>query len=184
MESFPGLVVLDEAYVEFADFSLSKLAKEYRNLAVLRTFSKAFGLAGLRLGYLLANEAWAPGFLEKVQYPYPVSSIAAAAALAMMKNSREVEAWTRLVKEERSWLTSSLRNLRDVTVIDSHANFLMVSLPLDSRRVHAELLREGIATRNLGRVTGLSNCLRVTVGTRRMNRALLCKLGATLKNEP
>ena len=183
LESFPGLVVLDEAYVEFAEFSLSKLVAGYRNLAVLRTFSKAYGMAGLRLGYLLASEEWAPEFLAKVQYPYPVSSIAAAVAIAMMKNRREVELWIRQVKEERSWLTSALGELPGVNVVDSQANFLMVSLPSDSTKVHAELLKGGIATRNLGPILGFPNCLRVAVGTRMMNRAVVRCLKEAIVDE-
>ena len=171
--SFNGLVVLDEAYVEFADYSVSKRVTEFRNLAVLRTFSKAYGLAGLRLGYILANDSWAPDFLSKVQYPYPISSIAAAAAISLMSSKPTISKWAASVKRERAWLTAALSKLTGVRVADSRANFLMVSLPVDSAEVHSKLGRRGVATRNIGDVLEMKNCLRVTVGTRRMNRMLL-----------
>ena len=173
LESFPGLVVLDEAYVEFADFSLSRRVAEFRNLAVLRTFSKAYGMAGLRLGYFLANEEWAPEFLARVQYPYPISSVAAVMAIALLRRRREVDAWIRAVKRERVWLAGKLRAIRGTRVVDSKANFLMASLPVDSTIAHRKLLARGIATRDLGRIMHLPNCLRITVGTRPMNSLLL-----------
>jgi histidinol-phosphate aminotransferase len=171
--SFKGLVVLDEAYVEFARYSLSKRITEFRNLAVLRTFSKAYGMAGLRLAYILANDSWAPEFLGRVQYPYPINSVAAATAVALMRRYSSVNRWTESVKKERSWLSGQLRELPGVRVAPSEANFLLVSVPVDSARVHSALLRRGVATREVGAVPGMSNCLRITVGTRAMNSRLL-----------
>jgi len=179
--SFDGLVVLDEAYVEFADFSLSKRVAEFRNLAVLRTFSKAYGMAGLRLGYILANESWAPQFLGRVQYPYPVSSIAALTALSLMRRPSLVVKWAANVRRERGWLSKELLKLRGVRVADSKANFVMVSFPIDSALAHSELQRRGVATRDVGDVPGMRNCLRITVGTRRMNEALLRALREVLR---
>lgn len=182
LESFPGLVLLDEAYVEFANFSLSGLVKRRRNLAVLRTFSKAYGIAGLRLGYLLANEEWAPDFLERIQYPYPISSIATAMGMAMLARGVEVRKWIASVRKERAWLTRRLRRISGVYAFDSSANFLMASLPVSSRRTHAKLLDFGVATRDLGTILGFRNCLRITVGTRRMNQALLDGLAELIGN--
>jgi histidinol-phosphate aminotransferase len=171
--TFNGLVVLDEAYVEFADYSLSRRVSEFRNLAVLRTFSKAYGIAGLRLGYILANDSWAPDFLGKVQYPYPVSNIAVATAISLMGRKSTVSKWVSTVKRERAWLTSALSRIEGTCVADSQANFLLVSLPIDSAKVHSKLAQRGVATRNVGDVLEMKNCLRVTVGTRRMNRLFL-----------
>lgn len=178
LDSFSGLVVLDEAYVEFADFSLSGLVKERPNLAILRTFSKAYGMAGLRLGYLLANEEWAPQFLDKVQYPYPISSVAASLALKVMARSYKVDEWTKAIRSEREWLARKLRGIPGIVVPESQANFLLVALPVDSTNAQRALFARGIATRNVGRVLSLSNCLRVTVGTRSMNETLLERLEA------
>jgi len=176
LDSFQGLVVLDEAYVEFASYSLSRRVRQRRNLAVLRTFSKAYGMAGLRLGYIVANEEWAPEFLAKVQYPYPVSGVAVAMAIAMLKDRSRIEQWVGKVRNERVWLTRRLRAIPGIVVVDSEANFLMASLPVDSGEVHKRLLAAGVSTRKLGDVLDFPNCLRITVGTRRMNKQLLEEL--------
>jgi len=173
LDSFRGLVVLDEAYVEFASYSLSRRVRNRRNLAVLRTFSKAYGMAALRLGYIVANDEWAPEFLAKVQYPYPVSGVAVAMAIAMMRNPGRIEEWIGKVRNERVWLTCRLRAIPGTLVVDSEANFLMASLPLDSGEAQKRLLAAGVSTRNLGDILGFPNCLRITVGTRRMNLQLL-----------
>ncbi len=180
MDGFEGLIVLDEAYVEFADYSLMESVAGRRNIAVLRTFSKAFGLAGLRIGYLAANESWAPDFLAKMQYPYPVSSRAAEAALIMLHDKR-VDTWVSAVKRERELMTIELRK-RGATVVDSKSNFLLVSLPADCKEAHASLLAKGVATRWVGRVLGLANCLRVTVGNREMNSRLVEAISETISN--
>jgi histidinol-phosphate aminotransferase len=181
LESFPGLVVLDEAYVEFADFSLCRLVTEFENLAVLRTFSKAYGIAGLRLGYLLASEKWANDLLTRAQVPYPVNSLASMTAMALIERHTDVQKWINAVRKERTWLTGRLRLLPDLKVVDSSANFLMVSLPVDSGLAHKMLLEAGVATRDLGRILNLQNCLRITVGTRAMNQVLLEELSKVAK---
>lgn len=180
LDGFKGLVVLDEAYVEFADYSLMESVAERRNIAVLRTFSKAFGLAGLRIGYLAANESWAPNFLAKMQYPYPISSLAAEAALIMLQDER-VDNWVSTVKREREWMSAELRK-RGATVVDSKSNFLLVSLPADGREAHASLLASGVATRWVGSVLGLANCLRVTIGNREMNVRLVEAISEIISN--
>ncbi len=183
IEDFRGLVVLDEAYVEFADFSLTEKVMKYENLAVLRTFSKAYGMAGLRLGYVVGHPSWSEEFLKRVQYPYPINSIAVAVATTLMKRYAQVSEWLDSVKRERYWLTGKLRALSGVKVIDSQANFLLVSLPLDSEAAHSALLNKGVATREVGRVLELPNCLRITVGNRRMNLLLLEALSEALRSD-
>ena len=78
---------------------------------MLRTFSKAYGMAGLRLGYLLASDSWAPQFLDKIQYPYPISGIAEALAVRLMMRTSGAEKWWKSVKKERGWLRSKLVGL-------------------------------------------------------------------------
>lgn len=172
-EAFQGLVVLDEAYVDFAPHSLVKEIMQPRNLAVLRTFSKAFGLADLRLGFIAAHPDWASLFMERVQYPYPISSTAAAIALRLLQQFSLVKRGLQSLKRERNWLLQQLKQIVGVQVLNSQANFVLASLPTDAEKVHAELLNRGIATRNIGRVLNLFNCLRITVGTREMNSAFL-----------
>jgi len=179
VRKFEGLIVLDEAYVEFARYSLIEQVAEFKNLAVLRTFSKAYGLAGLRLGYIAAHPSWARDFLEKIQYPYPVNVPAVEAALKLLGESL-VKSWVSRVKAERGWLTMRLREIPDVTVVDSESNFVLASLPMKARMAHRRLLERGLATREVGSVLDLPNCLRITVGTRRMNKLLVASLRAVL----
>jgi histidinol-phosphate aminotransferase len=99
----------------------------------------------------------------------------------MMGRVSSVREWTAGVKRERGWLCSELTKLGGVRVADSKANFLLASMPVGSARAHAELLRRGIATREVGDVPGMRNCLRITVGTRSMNRLLLKALKEILR---
>jgi histidinol-phosphate aminotransferase len=90
-----------------------------------------------------------------------------------MRRAAFARKWAASVKRERSWLTRKLSKQSGVRVADSKANFLLASLPINSARAHSELLRRGVATRDVGNVPGMRNCLRITVGTRRMNELLL-----------
>lgn len=177
LDSFSGLVVVDEAYVEFADFSLYELVKKYNNLAILRTFSKAFGLAGLRLGYIVGSEEWAEDFLYKAQYPYAINGLVSIVAKKLLDNYDGVKRWIKKVKEEREWLVKNLSYINGIYPFDSKTNFVMISMDKDSSRVHSKLLSLGISTRDLGMILNYQNCLRVTVGTREMNKLLVEGLG-------
>lgn len=168
-DRFQGLLVVDEAYVDFASDSVVELTQSKRNLIVLRTFSKAFGLADLRLGVIVANPDWAPTFLERVQYPYPISGLAATIALNLLSNFGIVERGVESLKQERAWLTRKLGQIEGVKVCPSQANFLLIELPVDCGKVHAALVERGFATKRVGPVLNLLNCIRVTVGTREMN---------------
>ncbi len=181
LDSFEGLVVLDEAYVDFADWSLVKMVRERDNLAVLRTFSKAFGIAGLRLGYMAASEGWAGKFLEKVQYPYPLNSVSVAVARRLLEEYATVQRWTEAVRRERAWLAGELRKA-GAGVLDSKANFLLADLPADYQRCHERLMEMGVLTRKIGPVLRMRNCLRVTVGDREMNECLLRSLEEVLRD--
>jgi histidinol-phosphate aminotransferase len=179
-DSFPGLIVLDEAYVEFAQETLVREVTRHRNMAVIRTFSKAFGLANLRLGFIIANPEWAPLFLDRIQYPYPINSIAANIAIQLLQNIRLVENCIESIKKERTWLLQQLRQINGVEALDSQANFILTQLPTEVEKVHKQLLDRGIATKKIGQVLNLSNCIRVTVGTHEMNKLLLESLREVL----
>lgn len=181
-EAFPGLIVLDEAYVDFAPYSIVSEILRHRNLAVLRTFSKAFGLADLRLGFVVAHPDLASLFMDRVQYPYPVSSMAVVVALRLLRELSLVKRGLESLKCERSWLFQQLKQTAGVRVLSSQANFILAGLPIDAGKVHRALLEQGIATRVIGRVLGLHNCLRVTVGTRKMNSAFIDALDRVLVN--
>jgi histidinol-phosphate aminotransferase len=181
-DDFRGFIIVDEAYVHFAPETIISEVMRRRNLIVLRTFSKAFALANLRLGLIIGNPAWAPNFLHRVQYPYPISGVAANIALRLLDEYDLIEKGVESLKREKSWMSQELARFEGVRVVPSVTNFLLLSLTTDYERIHIELLRRGVATKRVGRVLGLSNCIRVTVGTREMNEVFLTVLGEVLRN--
>lgn len=180
-ERFHGLVVIDEAYVDFADHSVIDEVTRRRNLVVVRTFSKAFGMANLRLGFIMANPEWATTFLEHAQYPFPVSSLTANVALRLLQNFQIVKKGIESLKQERKWLLQELAQIKGVQALNSQANFILLNLPVDAAKAHRLLLENGIATKMVGRVLTMPNCLRVTVGTKEMNASLLETIKEMLK---
>jgi len=172
IEKFKGVVVVDEAYVEFADHSITRLAEEFENLIVLRTLSKAFGLAGLRSGYAVANPHVVSS-LSKAQLPYSVSTIALKAGLKLLENIEVVNRAVEQLKRERARLVEELNSLKGVSAFDSQANFVLFQTRRQSSEVFQALMKRGILVKNLGRILHINNCLRTTVGLREMNDKLL-----------
>jgi histidinol-phosphate aminotransferase len=157
----PGIVVVDEAYAEFArDGSPSALAllPEFRRLAVTRTMSKAFALAGARVGYLAADPALVQALLL-VRLPYHLSSVTQAVARAALAHRAEPLATVRVLRDERDALVAWLRQ-RGRAVADSDANFVLFGQFADRRQVWQGLLDQGVLIRE----TGPAGWLRVTVG--------------------
>ena len=166
LEGFNGLVVVDEAYVDFAGRSIIDLVDEYENLIVLRTFSKSFGIASLRLGYAVSNEELASTLDERFQMPYAVCSIALRVGLKLLDRVEVVSRAVKALKVERSRAIKLLNEIDGVRAFDSKTNFILISLPVDSRMLYERLLEKGIIVRNLGRVLHLEDCIRVTVAPR------------------
>ncbi|CAN5827384.1 histidinol-phosphate transaminase [soil metagenome] len=167
-----ALVVVDEAYVEFAagDASAVALLGELDRLVVCRTFSKAWRLAGLRLGYLLAPP-WVIDDLRKVRLPYHLDAITQAAGLVALELVDQMTAHIREITAERDWLTTQLAQLPGLTPYPSHGNFVLVRGTDDT--LFARLLDRGVLVRDFSQVPGLTNCVRITVGTRTEHEALL-----------
>lgn len=171
VKNFRGLVVLDEAYVDFAPYSLTREATRYQNLLVLRTFSKAFGLAGLRIGYGVGNSdiiEW----LRSAQSPFSVNSVAQEACRLVLKNKKIYETFIRTLIEEREYLMAELEMIKGVKAYPSNANFILVRIlnpNLSSSEACRLLKEEGIEVRDRGELPLLKNCLRVTVGRREDN---------------
>ena len=182
IESYQGLVILDEAYADFAKYNLVKEVERYHNLVVIHTFSKSYGLAGLRLGYIAANPSLTKLLGSKVQHPYPISSLAAAVALKMIRQPNLIEGAMQSLMLERGWLIERLREIEGIVVFDSQTNFVLISLPVDSNLIRNALLDRGIAVRAIGNILNFKNCLRITVGTRDMNNAFLSAFREVLKN--
>jgi histidinol-phosphate aminotransferase len=174
----PGLVVVDEAYAEFArpgTRSALALLPDHPRLVVTRTMSKAFGFAGGRLGYLAA----APGIVEAVQLvrlPYHLSSLTQAAARAALAHAGVLLATVDRIKQQRDRIVATLRE-RGLPVADSDANFVLFGVGGDQRAVWQGLLDRGVLVRDVG----IPGWLRVTAGTPEETDAFLAALAAVMK---
>lgn len=168
LRAAPGIVVIDEAYHDFAGKSVVALLDGHRNLVVLQTLSK-IGLAALRLGILLADPQLV-GELNKVRLPYNVGSFSQVAAQTILENPVFLKGQIRTILDERERLVGALSRLSGVTTFPSDANFILLRTHHPSREVFEALRRQGVLVRDLGGSPGmLHGCLRVTVGTRAEN---------------
>lgn len=179
LRGFGGLVVVDEAYVDFAAApSWTTRLAEFDNLVVLQTFSKAWGLAGLRLGMAFAAPALIQ-YLNKIKPPYNVSEGTQQHALAGLADVSGFEQMRRALLQERDRLAAALPLLPLVEhVFASDANFLLVRFRPDATAVYEYLLGRGIVVRNRTTQPGCAGCLRLTVGTAAENELLLAALRA------
>jgi histidinol-phosphate aminotransferase len=166
LESFQGLVFVDEAYVEFAEHSVINLVMEYDNLVVGRTFSKIFGLAGLRLGYGVMP-VWLKKEYMKITTPFNVSLPALKAGVAAISDRGHIERSISMVKEGRKYLQEQI----PFKVYDSMANFVLVDVsPHNASDVCETLLKKGIIVRDCRSFKGAGKSLiRVTIGTQEQN---------------
>ncbi len=176
-EKFNGLVVLDEAYVDFTDGpSWTTRLSEFQNMVILQTLSKAWGLAGLRLGMGFAD----PGIisiLDKIKPPYNINAFTQAAATeAVLNGAGQKERWVKEIIQERKALSKQLAALPIVRrVFPSDANFVLAEVT-DAKSIYQELLRRGVVVRDRSSVILCSQCLRITVGTPSENDQLLLAL--------
>lgn len=173
VKSFDGLIIIDEAYGEFGDFSLSSMVKSQENLVVVQTLSKSFGLAGLRLGYFVANKKFTDVFNRVLQYPYPVSTLTIESAIIALEQSTQMKDAVQLIKEERKRIIENLKKYEAFEVFDSKANFVLFDAHGSHKRVYNALAEQGISIRTLGKIGKHEGCLRVTVGTKEMNSKFL-----------
>lgn len=169
----PGLVVVDEAYVEFSDSaSMGLHVPSIENLVVLRTLSKAWGLAGIRLGYAIAHPA-VVRYLLNVKSPYNMNVLTARAALEGLRAADKAAAMVQRIRDERERLRTALAaSPLVIDVLPSDANFLAVRFH-DPARVREALAEESIIVRDRTQEPKLSGCLRITVGTPEENDAVL-----------
>ena len=183
LQEFKGVVVVDEAYVDFAQGSVINWVKEYDNLAVLRSFSKAFGLAGLRLGYLVSNASIVE-YVQRVVGPFNVNSVTQQAVALALEKWSYFERQIKLVVNEREWLMKKLRQIDGVNPYPSDANFILfkVTKPnLTSAAVAERIESRNVLVKDRGHLPLLKNCIRVTVGSRNMNQAFLSALKESLE---
>lgn len=178
LNNFDGIVVIDEAYINYArQRSFLPELTEYPNLVVLQTFSKAWGLAGLRLGMAFASEEII-GYFNKVKYPYNLGEHTQALALDALGQMEQINDWTRQTVEQREWLANQLASLPvTIRVYPSDANFLLVAMQ-DANKIFSYLTDQGIIVRNRSQVILCENSLRITIGTPKENQQLLTALKA------
>jgi len=168
-----GLAIIDEAYGEFGGPSAVALTKKYDNLIVIKTFSKAFGLAGLRLGDLVADKRIADVFNRVLQHPYPLNAIAIEAGIISLDRADQMREAAKTIRAERRRIIENLRGYEAFSVFDSQANFVLFDVGGADKRVFTALAEQGISIRKLGRIGTHTGCLRVTVGTKEMNSKFL-----------
>lgn len=178
-----AIVIVDEAYVDFSGApSWSRRLDEFPNLVVLQTFSKAWGMAGVRLGMAFAS-AEIVGLLNKIKYPYNISDVTAQAVLKSLKHRRQKEDMVRRIVEERGKLMKRIAGLSIVDeVLPSDANFFMVRFK-DPDAVYARLRDKGVIVRNRSTLWNCRGCLRITVGTAKENEMLYNALEVYAKEQ-
>ncbi len=176
LTSFEGIVVLDEAYIDFAsEGSFALKLVDYPNLVILQTFSKAWGNAAIRLGMAFASTEII-SVLNKIKYPYNINILTQKHALSSLKNAEQVKIWVDILLEERSSLINKLKQLPLVQhIYPTDANFVMVRVT-DANGIYQGLVDKGIIVRNRNSVTLCNGCLRITVGTPEENKILLEEL--------
>ncbi len=176
LNNFEGIVVIDEAYINFSKQRsfISDLA-DYPNLVVLQTLSKAWGLAGLRLGMAFASEQIIR-ILSKVKAPYNVNQASQQLALEALENLNQVNEWIKEIVNQRELLVAELKRFARIEKIyPSDANFLLVKMK-DPEMVYRHLVEGGIIVRNRSKVDLCEGCLRITIGTKSENEKLITVL--------
>jgi histidinol-phosphate aminotransferase len=172
LDNFDGLVVVDEAYIDFTDApSWTTRLADFPNLVVLQTFSKAWGMAGLRLGMAFASGEII-ALLDKIKPPYNINEATQELALKALDQDEQLKYMVEEIVQERQMLEAALPTLAIVErVYPSDANFLLVKVK-DANNLYSYLLDKGIVTRNRSSVPGCENCLRISVGTTEENQQL------------
>ncbi len=173
LNNFDGLVVIDEAYINFSrQQSFIQELTEYPNLVIMQTLSKAWGLAGLRVGMAFASEVLIE-ILNKIKPPYNIGQATQELVSEALKCTSEVNEMIKKIVEMRNDLAGRLNRLPTVmNVYPSEANFLLVQIK-EAKQIYEKLLGEGIVVRDRSSAPGCSNCLRITVGTQKQNDKLI-----------
>jgi histidinol-phosphate aminotransferase len=173
LEKFPGLVVVDEAYIDFApEHTFVNKLEEFPNLVVLQTFSKAWGLAGLRLGMAFASEEIIT-ILNKLKSPYNINTLTQELVEKSLDNVAAKDQMAAQILQDKQTLVKDLSQLPVVQhIYPSNANFLLVKVT-DARAMYRHLIEDKIIVRDRSKVILCENCLRITVGTADENQQLL-----------
>ena len=173
LDNFKGILVIDEAYIDFSEQkSCTTLLANYPQLVVLQTFSKAWGLAGIRLGMAFAHPTIIQ-LLNKVKPPYNINQLTQSTALKALNNVHKKEINLQSILEQRDILKQALLTLNFIEkIFPSDANFILVKVD-NSQLVYNFLLKNNIIVRDRSNVIGCRNCLRFTIGSPKENKRLI-----------
>jgi histidinol-phosphate aminotransferase len=183
IDRLPGgtILVLDEAYCEYVTSDDYPDGIEYirqgKDVIVLRTFSKVYGLAGLRIGYGISSEEIID-MIQRVKEPFNVNSIAQAGALESLKDEIQITRSREMVEKGKKYLYHALTHM-GLTYVPTEANFLLINVNRDSQEVFQELLKRGVIIRT-GDIFGLPDYIRVTIGTMEQNERFISALKEVL----
>src|SRR5215204_65991 len=175
-----NLIILDEAYIDFANYSFFSETIKSQNIIILRTLSKAFGLAGARLGYCIANENFSSIFKNIIQYPYAINNISLNIGSEILKNSKYIEKTIKIIKKERKRIIDYLNKTNnEINVFQTDSNFIFFQISdIDKyERILTQLKKDNIAVKTIGRIKDRrGGHIRVTIGTKIMNNKFLRSL--------
>ena len=176
LENFPGIVVIDEAYINFASYqSLTAELPNYPNLVILQTLSKAWGMAGLRIGMAFASEKIINVF-NKIKPPYNINVVSQQLANEALDNIEQVNAFVKIIVEERKSLSIALKEFSFISKIySSEANFILIKVK-ESQKLYDYLLEKQIIVRDRSKSPLCEGCLRITIGTQKENAELIATL--------
>jgi histidinol-phosphate aminotransferase len=176
LNKFKGIVVVDEAYIDFSEKNSSiKLLDKYENLVITRTFSKAWGLAGLRCGYSIANES-ITNLLFKVKAPYNMNKLTASAVLEALGKTKQKDNFVKKLNLEKDFLIKEMKLIKQIKkILPTDANFITFRIN-NATEIYTKLVKEGVIIRNRSTQFNLDNFLRVSVGTRKENKIFIKKL--------
>jgi histidinol-phosphate aminotransferase len=176
LRSFEGIVIIDEAYIDFADDrSFLNILNEFPNLVILQTFSKAYGMAGLRIGMSFAHEEII-SIMNKVKPPYNLNEFSIEQGIKAIQNSKKVKEWVEEINNEKLIIKNQLEKLKIVEkVFPSEANFFLVKFK-NATQIYNALTKKGIVVRDRSSQVNCDNCLRITIGTSEENKTLLFEL--------
>lgn len=181
LKYFPGIVVVDEAYIDFASApSFLTHLLSFPNLIILQTLSKAWGAAAIRLGMAFASEEII-GVLNKIKYPYNINQLTQEYALKLLSDVEGMQRQLTLILEERERIAEIFRQPPfSYRVYPSDANFILMEVG-DADYLYKELIKEGVVVRNRNSVALCRGCLRITIGTPEENELLVTKMKSLLK---
>lgn len=179
-EAADGLVIVDEAYGEFGGETAQPLVQEHENLVVVKTFSKAFSMAAVRLGYALASPSIVED-LAKVRLPYHLSALTQAAGEAALRHVAAARELLGRIREQRDRILRELGAIEGVEVFSSDANFVLFRTAVEAAVLWRALLDRGVLVRDVSAYPGLERCLRVTAGTPEETDAFLTALPESLE---